>query len=34
MDHDESGVETILSGDKVAWFTDPDSSVLSLTPFG
>ena len=33
MDQDEDGVWTTPGGDKVAWFTDPDSNVLSLTQF-
>jgi catechol 2,3-dioxygenase-like lactoylglutathione lyase family enzyme len=33
MDQDESGVWTTPGGDKVAWFTDPDGNVLSLTQF-
>jgi catechol 2,3-dioxygenase-like lactoylglutathione lyase family enzyme len=30
---DEDGVWTTPGGDKVAWFTDPDGNVLSLTEF-
>ena len=33
MDQDESGVWTTPGGDKIAWFTDPDGNVLSLTRF-
>ncbi len=33
MDQDQDGVWTAPSGDKVAWFTDPDGNVLSLTQF-
>jgi len=33
MDQDEDGVWTTPGGDKVAWFTDPDGHVLSLTQF-
>jgi len=33
MDQDENGVWTTPSGDKVAWFTDPDGNILSLTQF-
>jgi catechol 2,3-dioxygenase-like lactoylglutathione lyase family enzyme len=33
MDQDENGVWTTPGGDKVAWFTDPDGNVLSLTQF-
>ena len=33
MDQDERGVWTTPGGDKVAWFTDPDGNVLSLTQF-
>jgi catechol 2,3-dioxygenase-like lactoylglutathione lyase family enzyme len=31
MDQDEQGVWTAPSGDRVAWFTDPDGNVLSVT---
>ena len=34
MGQDDSGVWTTPGGDKVAWFTDPDGNVLSLTQFG
>jgi catechol 2,3-dioxygenase-like lactoylglutathione lyase family enzyme len=34
MDQDEDGIWTTPGGDKVAWFTDPDGNVLSLTQFG
>jgi catechol 2,3-dioxygenase-like lactoylglutathione lyase family enzyme len=33
MDQDERGVWTNPSGDKIAWFTDPDGNNLSLTQF-
>ena len=33
MDQDEHGVWTTPGGDKIAWFTDPDGNVLSLTQF-
>jgi hypothetical protein len=33
MDQDQSGVWTTPSGDKVAWFSDPDGNNLSLTQF-
>ncbi|HKA98420.1 MAG TPA: VOC family protein [Streptosporangiaceae bacterium] len=33
MDQDEHGVWTTPGGDKVAWFADPDSNILSLTQF-
>ena len=33
MDQDENGVWTTPGGDKIAWFTDPDRNVLSLTQF-
>ena len=33
MDQDDDGVWTTPGGDKVAWFTDPDGNVLSLTQF-
>ena len=29
----EAGIWTAPSGDKVAWFTDPDGNTLSLTEF-
>jgi catechol 2,3-dioxygenase-like lactoylglutathione lyase family enzyme len=31
MDQDESGVWTAPSGDRVAWFKDPDGNTLSLS---
>jgi catechol 2,3-dioxygenase-like lactoylglutathione lyase family enzyme len=31
MGQDEQGVWTAPSGDRVAWFTDPDGNVLSVT---
>jgi catechol 2,3-dioxygenase-like lactoylglutathione lyase family enzyme len=33
MDQDEDAVWVTPGGDKVAWFADPDGSVLSLTQF-
>jgi len=33
MNQDEDGVWTSPSGDKVAWFADPDGNILSLTQF-
>lgn len=33
MSQAENGVWTTPGGDKVAWFTDPDRNVLSLTEF-
>jgi catechol 2,3-dioxygenase-like lactoylglutathione lyase family enzyme len=33
MDQDEQGVWTTPSGDRVAWFSDPDGNVLSVTAF-
>ncbi|MFI5285214.1 MAG: VOC family protein [Candidatus Dormibacteria bacterium] len=33
MDVDESGIWTSPSGDRVAWFEDPDGNLLSLTQF-
>ena len=33
MDQDASGVWTSPSGAKIAWFSDPDGNVLSLTEF-
>jgi catechol 2,3-dioxygenase-like lactoylglutathione lyase family enzyme len=33
MGQDDLGVWTTPGGDKVAWFTDPDGNVLSLTQF-
>ena len=33
MDQDDDGIWTTPGGDKVAWFTDPDGNVLSLTQF-
>jgi hypothetical protein len=31
MDQDEQGVWTAPSGDRIAWFADPDGHVLSVT---
>jgi catechol 2,3-dioxygenase-like lactoylglutathione lyase family enzyme len=33
MDQDLNGIWTTPGGDKVAWFTDPDGSNVSLTQF-
>ncbi|MFI6168063.1 VOC family protein [Nocardia sp. NPDC051052] len=33
MDQGDNGVWTTPGGDMVAWFTDPDGNVLSLTEF-
>ena len=33
MDQDENGVWTTPGGDRVAWFSDPDGNMLSLTQF-
>jgi catechol 2,3-dioxygenase-like lactoylglutathione lyase family enzyme len=33
MEQDAHGVWTTPNGDRVAWFTDPDGNVLSLTEF-
>ena len=33
MDQDSAGVWTTPGGDRVAWFHDPDSNVLSMTQF-
>jgi catechol 2,3-dioxygenase-like lactoylglutathione lyase family enzyme len=33
LDHDDNGVWASPSGDRVAWFTDPDGNVLSLTQY-
>jgi catechol 2,3-dioxygenase-like lactoylglutathione lyase family enzyme len=33
LEQDEIGVWTTPGGDKVAWFSDPDGNVLSLTQF-
>ena len=33
MDQDADGVWTAPGGDKVAWFTDTDGNILSLTQF-
>jgi len=33
MDQDARGVWTTPNGDQIAWFTDPDGNVLSLTEF-
>jgi catechol 2,3-dioxygenase-like lactoylglutathione lyase family enzyme len=33
MEQDASGVWTAPSGERVAWFSDPDGNVLSLTEF-
>jgi hypothetical protein len=31
MEQDRDSVWTAPGGDKVAWFTDPDGNILSLT---
>jgi catechol 2,3-dioxygenase-like lactoylglutathione lyase family enzyme len=33
LEQDEHGIWTAPSGDRVAWFSDPDANVLSLTQF-
>lgn len=33
MGQDVQGVWTTPNGDRIAWFTDPDGNVLSLTEF-
>jgi len=33
MDQDDLGIWTAPSGDRVAWFSDPDGNTLSLTTF-
>jgi catechol 2,3-dioxygenase-like lactoylglutathione lyase family enzyme len=33
MAQDPQGVWTTPNGDRIAWFTDPDGNVLSLTEF-
>jgi predicted enzyme related to lactoylglutathione lyase len=33
MDQDGTGIWTTPSGDRVAWFADPDGNILSLTQF-
>jgi predicted enzyme related to lactoylglutathione lyase len=33
LDQDDDGVWATPGGDRVAWFTDPDENVLSLTQF-
>jgi catechol 2,3-dioxygenase-like lactoylglutathione lyase family enzyme len=33
MEQDAHGVWTTPNGDRIAWFTDPDGNVLSLTEF-
>jgi catechol 2,3-dioxygenase-like lactoylglutathione lyase family enzyme len=33
MAQDDLGIWTAPSGDRVAWFTDPDGNTLSLTTF-
>jgi catechol 2,3-dioxygenase-like lactoylglutathione lyase family enzyme len=33
MEQDAHGVWTTPSGDRIAWFSDPDGNVLSLTQF-
>jgi hypothetical protein len=33
MNQDEDGIWTAPSKAKIAWFTDPDGNILSLTEF-
>jgi len=33
LEQDDHGVWVTPSGDRIAWFTDPDGNVLSLTEF-
>jgi hypothetical protein len=33
MTQDDLGIWTAPSGDRVAWFKDPDGNILSLTAF-
>ncbi len=33
MDQDDDGIWTSPTGDRVAWFPDPDGNTLSLTTF-
>jgi catechol 2,3-dioxygenase-like lactoylglutathione lyase family enzyme len=33
MDQDLTGIWTSPGGDRVAWFTDPDGNIVSLTEF-
>ena len=33
MDQDDDGIWATPGGDKVAWFSDPDGNILSLTQF-
>jgi catechol 2,3-dioxygenase-like lactoylglutathione lyase family enzyme len=33
MEQDAQGIWTTPNGDRIAWFTDPDGNVLSLTQF-
>jgi len=33
MDQDENGIWTAPSKARIAWFTDPDGNILSLTEF-
>jgi hypothetical protein len=33
MEQDDLGIWTTPGGDRIAWFTDPDGNVLSLTQF-
>src|SRR5437763_15281250 len=33
VEQDAQGVWTTPNGDRVAWFTDPDGNILSLTEF-
>jgi hypothetical protein len=31
VDHDDMGIWEAPSGDRVAWFLDPDGNILSVT---
>lgn len=33
LEQDDLGVATLPDGTRLAWFTDPDGNVLSLTEF-
>jgi hypothetical protein len=33
MEQDDDGVWTTPTGDRIAWFKDPDGNTLSLTQF-
>jgi len=34
LEQDEAGIWTAPGGNQIAWFTDPDGNVLSLSQFG